>query len=174
MKNLGAVRGLLCAMMFATLAIPALASAQCTEELVAELKACARIGAPTERMVCFNQLAERAMSPAIASPGSAGTAASPVAPPARAISPKKSFGLYAAEHPAPPKTEPSHMGKIVVLGMSSRGRPTVTLEDQELWELDAADPLLAEGNSVTITRGAFGSFILTTPTGRVHRVLRLH
>lgn len=174
MKKLGVVRGLFCAITIANLGLPALARAQCPADIVAELKACASIGAPTERMACFNRLAERAASPAIAPSGSAGTAASPAAQPPTASSPKKSFGLYAAEHPAPPKTEPSHTDKIVVLGTSSRGRPTVTLEDKGVWELDAADPLLAEGNSVTITRGVFGSFILTTPTGRAHRVLRLH
>lgn len=174
MNKLGVVRGFFCALTFANLAIAALASAQCPQDIVAELRACASIGAPTERLTCFNQLAERAASTAIAPFGSAATAASPATQPPTAVTPKKSFGLYAAEHAAPLKTEPSHTAKIVVVGMSSRGRPTVTLDGGELWELDAVDPLLTEGNSVLITRGVFGSFLLTTPTGRVHRVLRIH
>jgi hypothetical protein len=174
MNKLGVVRGFFCALAFANLAIAALASAQCPQDIVAELKACASIGGPNERLACFNQLAERAASAAIAPSDSVGTAASPAAQPSTAVTPKESFGLYAAEHPAPPKTEPSHAAKIVELGMSGRGRPTVTLEGGELWELDAADPLIAEGNSVSITRGTFGSFLLTTPTGRTHRVQRIH
>ncbi len=174
MNKVAAILGFCCALPFANLAIAALPSAQCPQDIVAELKACASIGEPTDRLACFNQLAERAASTAIAPSGSVGTAASPAAQPSTAVTPKKSFGLYAAEHPAPPKTEPSHAAKIVELGTSGRGRPTVTLEGGELCELDASDPLLAEGNSVIITRGTFGSFILTTPTGRMHRVQRIH
>jgi hypothetical protein len=174
MNKSGVVRGFFCASAFANLAIAALASAQCPQDIAAELKACASIDGPTESLSCFNQLAERAASAANAPSGSVGTAASSAAQPPTAVTPKKSFGLYAAEHPAPPKTEPSHAAKIVELGTSGRGRPTVTLEGGELWELDASDPLLAEGDSVIITRGRFGSFLLTTPTGRMHRALRIH
>jgi len=173
MKKAGVVLGFSCALPFANLAIAAWANAQCPQDIAAELKACARIDGASESLACFNQLTERAASTAIAPSTSVGTAASPVAQPPTAVTPKKSFGLYAAEHPAPPKTDPSHTAKIVELGTSSRGRPTVTLEGGELWELDAADPLIAAGNSVMITRGTFGSFILTTPTGRIHRVLRI-
>jgi hypothetical protein len=174
MNKLGVGAAFFCALLFAHLAIAALASAQCPQDIVAELKGCASIGATAERLACFNQLAERAASTTGAPSGLAGTAASRAEPPPTAVTPKKSFGLYAAEHPVPPKTESSHSAKIVAVGTSSSGRPTVTLEGEELWELDAPDPLLAEGNSVLITRGTFGSFLLTTPTGRVHRVLRIH
>jgi hypothetical protein len=175
MKKVGVVLGFSCALPFANFSIAALASAQCPQDIVAELKACASIGGSTERLVCFNQLAERAAASLIApSAAPVGAAAPPVSQPSPSVVPKESFGLYAAEHPAPPKAEPSHAAKIVELGMSGRGRPTVTLEGGELWELDAADPLIAEGNSVTITRGKFGSFLLTTPTGRIHRVQRIH
>ncbi len=175
MKKLGVVRGFFCALAFANLAIAALASAQCPQDIVAELKACASIGAPTERLACFNQLAERA-APSLIAPSAApvGATAPPVSQSSPYVAPKESFGLHAAEHPAPPKTEPSHTAKIVGLGKTKSGRPTVTLEGGELWELDAADPLIVEGNSVTITRGAFGSFLMTTQTGRTHRVQRLH
>jgi hypothetical protein len=162
MNKLRLIRGFLCALPVANLAIAAVASAQCPQDIAAELKACASIAGPTESLACFNRLAQRA------------AAAPPVSQPSPVVVPKESFGLHAAEHPAPPKTEPSHTAKIVALGTTSSGRPTVTLEGGELWELDAKDPLLADGNSVMITRGAFGSFLLTTPTGRTHRVQRLH
>jgi hypothetical protein len=174
MNKSGVVRGFFCALAFANLAIAAFASAQSPRDIAAELKACASIDGPTESLACFKQLAERAASTAVAPSDSVGTAASPAAQPSTAVTPKKSFGLYAAEHPAPPKTEPSHTAKIVGLSSTSGGRPTVSLEGGELWELDATDPLLAEGDSVMITRGTFGSFLLTTPTGRIHRVQRIH
>jgi hypothetical protein len=168
------VGGLFCALAFANPAIAALASTQCPQDIVAELKACASIAAPTESLACFNHLAKCAASSSVAPPAAAIGAAAPPSQPSPVVVPKESFGLHAAEHPAPPKAEPSHTAKIVGLGSTNSGRPTVTLEGGELWQLDAADPLLAEGNSVVITRGTFGSFLLTTPTGRTHRVQRLH
>jgi hypothetical protein len=42
-----------------------------------------------------------------------------------------------------------------------------------MWQLAGSDALLASGDSVTIKRAAFGSYILTTPAGRTHRVRRL-
>ncbi len=50
---------------------------------------------------------------------------------------------------------------------------TVALEGGALWELDQDDPLLAAGNTVTLTRAALGSYLMRTPTGRSHRVRRL-
>jgi hypothetical protein len=50
---------------------------------------------------------------------------------------------------------------------------TVTLEGGQLWELEDADPLLAAGDTVTIARASFGSFLLETPSKRSHRARRL-
>jgi hypothetical protein len=174
MNKVVVVLGFSCALPFANLGVAALASAQSAQDIVAQLKACANIDAPAESLACFKQLAQRA-APSLTPPAAPVGAATPSAlQPSTEVTPKKSFGLYAAEHPAPPKAEPSHTAEIVGLGKTSSGRSTVTLEGGELWELDAADPLLAQGNSVMITRGAFGSFIMTTPTGRRHRVQRIH
>jgi hypothetical protein len=57
--------------------------------------------------------------------------------------------------------------------MSSNGRPLVRLDNAQAWELDQADPLLSVGDKVIIRRATLGSFLLTTPTKRVHRVRRL-
>jgi hypothetical protein len=90
------------------------------------------------------------------------------------VLPKESFGLYTAEHPAAPKAAALLTAKIVGLGAGADGRPLITLDGGQLWELDSADPLLANGDSVTIKRATLGSFIMTTPTGRTHRARRLH
>jgi hypothetical protein len=51
---------------------------------------------------------------------------------------------------------------------------TVTLDGGALWELvDDSDPLLAVGDTVTIKRAALGSYLMSTPTKRTHRVRRL-
>ena len=174
MSKVSAVRGLFCAVPVASLAIAALASAESPLDMAAALKGCATIRGPTERLACYDQLAGRAAPSPITPPAASVGTAAPPAQPSPVVVPKESFGLYAAEHPAAPKADSSHTAKIVELGMSSSGRPTVTLEGGELWELDAADPVLAEGNSVVIKRAALGSFLMTTPSGRMHRVHRLH
>jgi hypothetical protein len=173
MSNLGVMRGLFGALAFANVAIAALAGAQSPQDIGAQLKACASIEGPAESLACFKQLARRPVSSPIAPSAAPIAAAAPPTSQPSPIKPKESFGLYAAEHPSAPKAESSHTAKIIELGTSSSGHSTVTLEGGGLWELDAADPLLADGNSVIITRGAFGSFLLRTPTGRTHRVQRI-
>ena len=124
------------------------------------LQVCATIDTPTERLACYDQLAARA----------AMSRTTPASPPA---APKESFGLYAAEHPAPPQPAAALTAKIVGLGASANGHPTVALEGGQLWELDGPDPLLATGDVVTISRAAFGSFLMSTPSGRTDRLHRL-
>ncbi len=51
---------------------------------------------------------------------------------------------------------------------------TVTLDGGAVWEMmDGGDPLLAVGDTVTVTRATFGSYLMRTPTKRTHRVERL-
>jgi hypothetical protein len=147
------------------------------------LSGCAAIDEPGQRLGCYDQLAGRASRP----PPSAATAtaarndsfglpaAHPAPPPAVAPVPAspQSFGLYAAEHPLPP-ADLTLSAKVTGFGASSGGHPTVSLEGGQLWELlDEADPLLSQGQTVTIRRGSLGSFLMTTPAKRTHRVHRL-
>jgi hypothetical protein len=141
------------------------------------LQACAQLVDDHERLACYDRLARSAgagqtpeapVTPAaVSSPGAAPGGAS-------AAPPKESFGLYAAEHPAPPPAAPAILARIEALGRGAGGRPTVTLEGGQLWELDEPDPLLAVGDTVSIRRAVLGSFILETPTKRMHRARRLH
>jgi hypothetical protein len=128
------------------------------------LKKCADISEPLQRLACYDQVAERP----------AGSVASTAPATPAAVPPKKSFGLYTAEHPAPPPvTDALITAKVISLGSSSRGHSTVTLEGDQVWELDSPDPVLAAGENVTVRRGTLGSFILTTAAGRLHRVHRI-
>ena len=153
------------------------------------LKKCADIVSIQERVACYDQLAERPAKsertaatsersttsdhPATAAAAPPATAAAaPSATPAAA--PKEAFGLYSAEHPAaPPAKVAGITAKIVSIGTGSSGHPIVTLEGDQVWELDAGDPLLKSGDAVKIERAMLGSFIMTTPTGRTHRLHRL-
>jgi hypothetical protein len=110
-----------------------------------------------------------------AAPGST-AAAAPTPPSAAAPAPSspQSFGLYGAEHPRPPPATPALEARIAALGKSAGDHMTVTLDGGALWELvDDSDSLLAVGDTVTIKRAALGSYLMSTPTKRTHRVRRL-
>jgi hypothetical protein len=146
------------------------------------LQACANIGADADRLACYDRLAGRATqsadaqrakaSPAAAVPAVAATPAPVTVLPVAAAS---SFGLYEAEHPQPlpVAVAASLEARVVALDRTADGRMSVSLEGGAVWELDEADPLLAIGETVTITRAAFRSYIMHTPTRRTHRTRRL-
>jgi hypothetical protein len=158
----------------------ALAHAQTAQVTVpmSVLKKCADINEALKRLACYDQVAERPANP-IASTGSSTAASAASSAPAASVTAaaapsKQTFGLYSVEHPAaPPVTESLIISKVVSLGSSSRGHVTVTLESDQVWELDSADPVLAVGDTVTVKRGTLGSFILTTAANRLHRVHRI-
>ena len=118
------------------------------------LKKCEDIISPADRLTCYDHLAERPATPVAAAP-------------------KESFGLYSAEHPAAPPRAEAVSAKIISIQTGSSGRPIVTLEGDQVWELADSDPLLKSGDAVIIDRGVLGSFIMTTPAGRTHRLHRL-
>ena len=155
------------------------------------LQACASIAADADRLACYDRLAGRAV-PSVPAHGAAGVApaavarppvaappvggAAAAAPPAVPVPPpKESFGLYEVEHPKPPPvaSAPSLEARVVALGKSANGHMIVSLEGGAVWELDDSDPLLAVGETVTITRATFRSYIMHTPSKRTHRAHRL-
>jgi len=173
------------AVLLAALA-PTAAVAQST------LADCAAISSAPERLACYDRLAghtgANVAGPAAATPPAAAAApaagavpvpnaaAAPASAPAPAATAKApaSFGLYAAEHPAPPPSAADLSARVTALGVSDSGRMTVALEGGAVWELAEADRLLAVGDIVDIRRAALGSFLMVTPSKRMHRVRRLH
>jgi hypothetical protein len=174
---------------------PLLGAAQSPSTPPQSLATCAALSSDAERLACYDRVAGHAApaagapaavtapvapapaaiapAPAAASapavPAAAAVPPAPAAPPA----PQASFGLYEAEHPKVPALSDSFEGRVSSLGKSKYGRQTVALEGGALWELDEADPLLAAGDNVVITRAALGSYLMRTPSKRVHRVRRL-
>jgi hypothetical protein len=120
------------------------------------MQRCAIIADVTRRVACYDALADLQAAPS---------------PPA-ASPPKDAFGLTTVQRAAPEQVQ-SIDARVVGFGRSSNDRPTVQLDNGQLWELDAADPLLAAAEPVTIRRGALGSFLMTTPAHHTHRVRRL-
>jgi hypothetical protein len=176
----------------------ALAASQASAGPPEDLSACGAIPDPTERLACYDRLAGRsaapvplapktstAVPPLPASPASPATVAVPVSPPpapaqtgaaARPAAPAaeaKSFGAYSAEHPTAPEVPQSLTVRVTALGKTIDGRPTMTIEGGALWLLEEKDPLLAIGDTVSISRGLLGSFLLETPTRRLHHVRRI-
>ncbi len=158
-----------------------------------DLATCGAIADPTERLACYDRVAGRPATPAAPAAPAAGAAkaaaaapqpvvpAQPAAAPAQATSPPAqaqgaaaaaSFGSYQTEHPVTQVAE-SLNARVTAMGKTIDGKPTVTLEGGALWLLDEDDPLLAVGDTVTIKRGVFGSFLLETATRRVHHARRI-
>ena len=153
-----------------------------------DLAACGAIADPTERLACYDRVAGRPATPAAPAAGAPKAAPQPVAPaqpsaaPAQAATPPAqvqgaaaaaSFGSYQTEHPVVTQVPESLTARVSAMGKTIDGQPTVTLEGGALWLLDEVDPLLAVGDTITIKRGVFGSFLLETATRRVHHVRRI-
>jgi hypothetical protein len=158
---------------------------------VADLSRCAATADRDERLACYDGLASRYAQPnrkptaaaptaALPSPQPATPATPAVAAPAAAkvpaVEPKAEFGLSVAQlrkEPDAPVKPQSIDGVVTGFGTSSLGRPVVRLDNSQSWELSESDLLLSVGDKVTIRRATMGSFLLTTPTKRVHRARRI-
>ena len=150
-----------------------------------DLNTCAAIQTQAERLACYDKVAGRGATPppAAATPQPAPassdakkhTPAAPAAASAPAPGTPEAFGLYKAEHPAAPKSPVETVtGKVVDLKYDAYGRETISLEGGAVWQLAGSDAILAKGDEVTIKRAVMGSYLMTTSTGRQHRVKRLH
>jgi hypothetical protein len=162
---------------------------------VADISRCAAVADRDARLACYDDLGSRYAlkkgSPAAAgalpaAPPVAKAAAAPAAqseplpPVAKAEGPAESraqFGLKANQlpkDPEAPKKLTAIEGVVSGFGHAPNGHQVVRVDDSQSWELlEDADPLLTPGDKVSIRRALLGSFIMTTPTGREHRVKRL-
>jgi hypothetical protein len=168
---------------------------------IADISRCAAVADRDARLACYDDLGSRytakkgAPASATQAPVAKAATATPataVVPPARAAqsqpvpsvaktsSPAESreqFGLQPNQLPKDPEA-PQKLtaieGVVSGFGHAPNGHQVVRVDNAQSWELlQDSDPLLAPGDKVSIRRALLGSFIMTTPSGREHRVKRL-
>jgi hypothetical protein len=153
------------------LALPAAAAQLDTNDLLR----CHAIAAGEQKLACYEALAMAAQSDATTVASGTAAAGSPTPAPA-AANPKTqdNFGLNrrqieprAAEGPAAIKSAVSQMTE------DRRHNITVVLDNGQTWAFIEPEPRLRPGDTVTIKRASFGSFLMLTPSRRSYRVERL-
>lgn len=164
---------------------------------VADISRCASVADRDARLACYDELGSRysptrGTPPAPAQPTPPNVRPeAPVAARAPAAQPqpvaaqqpaspaesREQFGLkpnQLPKDPEAPKKLTAIEGVVSGFGHAPNGHQVVRVDNTQSWELlQDADPLLAPGDKVSIRRALLGSFIMTTPTGREHRVKRL-
>jgi hypothetical protein len=179
-------RAMLLAVVGATLGgrpAPALAAAgdaPC-RDLAAQLGRCAAIAATDARVACYDVLASHQPTAAIAVPTVAAvTAANPTPPAASAQPPAQAsqadvqdFGLNQPQLPATPKGPESIKALVAKFTEDRFGTAYVLLDNGQAWAFSEPGVRLRRGDSVTIRRASFGSFLMTTPSKNSYRVRRM-
>jgi hypothetical protein len=133
-----------------------LAQAPVSDSLQGRLQECAAVKEDSERLACFDKVAARV-------PAGTEREASATAP--------------ATSPPPPPKAEaPARVtAKVTTMRELSTGELLIELDNNQSWRTIPEDArlMLKVGDTVTISRGAFGSFRLATPGNRFARVNRV-
>jgi hypothetical protein len=163
----------------------------CAGDSLAE---CARVQDDLARLACYDRLAGRApavqaATPAVPAPALAAPAAAPAvqasagaAQPQTATAPAASapaadFGLSprAIEERDPSKKVESITGTVTGVSQNASGRYVVELDNGQVWVQSESNsyPVLKTGDTVTIKRGAIGSFVLSGPRSVWWRVRRV-
>lgn len=165
-----------CALLL-TWAIPNLgATAPAAEAVAPDLLACSKLGRNSERLACYDAAIQRRLAP-ISAPGEHVVDAATVAK-----TPEASFGAVAPRkettpgETAPTRTElQSVSAAITKLTPLNEGFLQLSLDNGQVWrQIEGSSALLLKvGDTVSISRGALGSFILATPSGRHVKVKRV-
>ena len=153
------------------LALPAAAAQLDTNDLLR----CHAIAAGEQKLACYEALALAAQSDATTAASGTAAAGSPTPATAAAIlNTEDNFGLNrrqieprAAEGPAAIKSAVSQMTEDRLHNI------TVVLDNGQSWAFIEPEPRLRPGDTVTIKRASFGSFLMLTPSRRSYRVERL-
>jgi hypothetical protein len=176
-------KGVIFAMILVTNIQGAALAGTAGDLVVTDLSRCAAITDRDDRLACYDALASRNRQSNGTPRGNVTNTSTPaptLAPKTAATNPptqsSADFGLSVAQvhkERGAPEAIQSIDGVVTGFGQNSNGRPVVRLDNTQSWELDGADPLLAVGDKVTIRRATLGSFLMVTPTKRLHRVRRL-
>jgi hypothetical protein len=100
----------------------------------------------------------------------AGTAATGAAA-ATAEPAAKSFGL--TQHVAPAEQGPDRIqAQATRVDIDRLGTVRLSLDNGQVWTFNAPEALIRVGDTITIKRGALGSFLLTTPEHHTYKAQR--
>jgi len=163
---------------------------------------CAAISGADERLACYDSLArERPSPPAAAATAPVPAEATPQSPPAThsaaataapaaaaagtaatgaaaagaaaatAEPATKSFGL--TQHVAPADQGPDRIqAQATRVDIDRLGTVRLSLDNGQVWTFNAPEALIRVGDTITIKRGALGSFLLTTPEHHTYKAQR--
>ncbi len=162
--------------------------------------ACAATPEANERLACYDALAKSRLrpdsggAPAVGSePAAAAPAAATGAPPPPAAtgpapaavattaaatsasgSAADSFGLVKRAPPEREQGAKEIKALVQKVDMDRQGNVRVSLDNGQVWDFTEADAvtIVRAGDAVTIRRGAFGSFLMTTGSRHTYRVQR--
>jgi hypothetical protein len=170
------------------LALPAVAAPVDTSELAR----CHAMPTRDERLDCYEALATAAVpaGPTASSvaptagtaaasrsmpPSAPATGAGPASSPAVSFDPDDAanFGLNRRQvepHPGGPSAVKSIVSQMTEDRLHNI---TVVLDNGQTWAFIEPEPRLRPGDSVTIKRASFGSFLMLTPSRRSYRVERV-
>jgi hypothetical protein len=142
-------------------------SAYAADDVIASLLACTALGNSSERLACYDRLADRLRSDKNDQPTSGADPATDM------------FGMKAPpEPPAAKAIERSALDSVSARVTSLREGPyggvVLELDNGQVWQqLGSSDLKLDVGDAVKISRAALGSFWLTTPAKLGARVTRI-
>jgi len=138
------------------------------DELPVQLRACRAIADGAERVACYDRVVAD-LPPAAAAPSIS-------------MTPEQKFGLQPAAVEAAqvargeaPKEVAEISPRVVSMSLGPSGRVVLGLDNAQVWQqlVPGPDLLLKLGDTIKLTRGAFGSFWLEAPSGRACKVTRL-
>ena len=131
-----------------------------------ELVRCASISRNSERLACFDR------NIAVLTTGESVDAS--------AASPESSFGVLtssalAVDSPGAPREDlRSVTSEVSGFSRADDGSLVVHLQNGQAWkQISGSDPLLKNGDTVTINRAVLGSFQMIVPSGRSAKVKRV-
>lgn len=150
----------------------------------AALEACTKLTDASARLACFDRevaaLMTREQKANTAAPGAA--AAKTAVPPPRQLTEEQKMGLtperiQQLERPATAPPPPSTMtAAIQGISVDGNGHQVFTLENGQIWRQVEVDSHFSvkPGDSITISKGALGSYFMSLGKHRNTRVSRVH
>lgn len=164
------------ASLLAVAHVPAASAA----DLAESLRACMAESDEARRLACFDrETAHLATPPSVEEMPAAAQAAEAAQTATTELSPEEKFGLSEAQALEKQKGEEARKPERLTATLTSisqrpHGELVMTLDNGQVWLQKEAVPFWVKvGDTVTIKAAAFGSFLMSTGSGRPIRVTRV-